>query len=184
MSQTTTPVESAPTGRPLAKVLGRTLLTVVVLIIVVFWVWVFSGAPAKKNPDYLHDRAFAHRTAATCAITRRAINKLTPAGDSKTATERSQVVDQATDDLSKMVTTIAADKPSDVSDTVIVNAWLGDWVHYLGNRRDYSNRLRKDDHARFLVDQKPKANDSYDTVIKNFADINDIPDCGPTLDVG
>ena len=163
---------------------GRVLVIVAVVSIAIFWSLVFAGWFDKRNPDYLTDRAFVTRTADRCAEARRSINRLPPASDSPTAESRAAVVDQATDRLQDMVDAIAADHPTNPSDARIVTAWVADWRVYLANRRDYARRLRRDPQAQFLVDQKPRANDSYDRVIKNFADINDMPDCGPTLDVG
>ncbi len=163
---------------------ARAAAMVVVVAIVIFWFLILAGWFNKRNPDYLHDRAFVSRTSQRCSDTRRAINRLPPAADSPTAAARADVVDQATARLTDMVDAIAADEPKDASDARIVKAWVADWRVYLGNRRDYTVRLRSNPRAQFLVDEKPRANDPYDRVIKNFADINDMPDCGPTLDVG
>ncbi len=163
---------------------GRVLAIVVVVGLVIFWFLIFAGWFDKQNPDYLHDRAFVSRTARRCADARRSINQLPPASDSPNATARAGVVDQATDRLTAMVDAIAADRPDDAGDARIVRDWVTDWRVLLRDRRDYAARLRTDPQAKYLVDEKPKANDPYDTVIKNFADINDMPDCAPTLDVG
>lgn len=162
---------------------GRVAVVVTVLVIAGFWIWVFSGAPRKKNPDYLADRAFAERTQQRCERTDQSLRSLPRAEDARSATERADVVDRATDDLQAMVDRIAADQADNPSDDRIVDLWLDDWRIYLQNRREYATALRRDETARFLVDEKPRANDSYDLVIENFADINDIPECAPPLDV-
>ncbi len=164
--------------------IGRVLAIVVVVAIVIFWFLVLSGWFNKRNPDYLKDRSFVSRTADRCAAARRAINHLPPASTSRSASDRADAIDTATDRLATMVDAIAADVPNNPSDAAIVKSWVADWRVYLGNRRDYTTRLRKKPRAQFLVDEKPKAGDPYDAVIKNFADANDMPDCAPTLDVG
>ena len=35
---------------------GRALAIGAVVAMVIFWVWIFSGAPKRTNPDYLEDR--------------------------------------------------------------------------------------------------------------------------------
>lgn len=149
-----------------------------------FWIAVFAGLFDRKNADYLHDRVFVARTARTCKAAMSAIGKLPPARESPTADQRADVVDRATAALVSMVDRIGADRPRDPKEARVVRLWLADWGVYLADRRDYTRRLRSDAGAKFLLDRKPKANDSYDTVIKNFADINDIPVCDPPLDVG
>jgi hypothetical protein len=163
---------------------GRVLVIVAIVAITLLWFYILSGAPKRNSPDYLQDRAFVTRTAHRCADTRRAINKLPPADTSKTPEARAAVVDEATADLQKMVDDIGNDLPKDAKGQRIVKAWLADWDHYLANRTDYAERLRKDAQAKFYVDEKPGVGDSYDAVVKNFADTNNIPDCDPTLDVG
>lgn len=164
--------------------IGRALAIVVVVAIVIFWFLILAGWFNKRNPDYLKDRSFVGRTADRCAAARRDINRLPPASASKSASDRAVAIDAATDRLNAMVDAIGADVPKNPSDAAIVKSWVTDWRVYLGNRRDYTTRLRKKPRAQFLVDEKAKAGDPYDVVIKNFADANDIPDCAPTLDVG
>lgn len=164
--------------------IGRGLAIAVVVAIVIFWFLVLAGWFNKRNPDYLKDRSFVSRTADRCAAARRDINRLPPARDSKTPSDRADAIDRATGRLATMVDAIAADVPKNPSDAGIVKSWVADWRVYLNNRRDYTTRLRKKPRAQFLVDEKPKAGDPYDAVIKNFADANDMPDCAPTLDVG
>ena len=52
---------AAPAEAPLSMswTPGRVAAVVAILAMVGFWAWVFSGAPAKQNPDYLQDRAYA-----------------------------------------------------------------------------------------------------------------------------
>jgi len=160
------------------------VLVVAMLGLALFWIAVFAGVFDRKNPDYLHDRAFVSRTERTCKVAVVMIGKLPPARASRTASQRADVVDRATDELARMVDDISLDRPSHSEEARVVQMWLADWRVYLSNRRDYTRRLRGSPQAQFLVDRKPKANDSYDTVIKNFADINNIPACDPPLDVG
>lgn len=172
-------------GRPSTSwTLGRVVVVVAMLGLALFWIAVFAGLFDRKNADYLHDRAFVSRTARTCKATMATVARLPPARESRTAAQRADVVDRATSELARMIDRIGSDRPSDPQEARVMRMWLADWRVYLTDRRDYTRRLRRNAEAQFLVDRKPKANDSYDTVIKNFADINNIPVCDPPLDVG
>lgn len=164
---------------------GRVLAVSVFVGMVIFWAMVFAGYFDRKNPDYLKDRSFAARISRQCAATKKTISNLPKAQQARTADDRAGTVDRATELLTAMVGKIEAQPPRDVgSDQRIVRLWIADWRHYLKNRRDYTSALRRDPRARFLVDIKPRTkNDAYDTVVKNFADINNIPSCGPPGDV-
>jgi hypothetical protein len=151
------------------------------LALILFWIWIFSGAPRKQNPDRLEDRAWVSRAEATCAATRHRIDRLPPAQATKGAAARADVVDRANDDLTAMLDELAADQPRGDGDRVIVRRWLVDWRRYVGNRRDYTSRLRKDPGARMYVDEK--FNDSIETVISTFAQVNDMDSCSTPLDI-
>ena len=64
-----------------------------------------------------------------------------------------------------------------------MQGWVSDWRTWIQDRRRYTAALRADPRAQFLVSTN-QAGDSIDRPIKNFADINDIPECAPPLDVG
>jgi hypothetical protein len=161
--------------------LGRVLGVAVALALAVFWIWIFSGAPRKQNPDYLEDRAWVERTEATCATTVARIDELPAASESEDHVERAAVVARANDELDRMLDRIAADPPKPAADREVVEPWLADWRTYLGDRRDYAERLREDPDARLLVDEK--FGDQIETVITTFTEVNRMISCAPPGDV-
>jgi hypothetical protein len=80
-----------------------------------------------------------------------------------------------------MLDKLSADRADDAGDRELVGKWLVDWRRYVGNRRDYARRLRTDPHARLFVDEK--FNDSIETVISTFAQVNDMDSCATPTDV-
>ncbi|MDQ6697063.1 MAG: hypothetical protein M3Z46_06350 [Actinomycetota bacterium] len=177
---TSDPDVPASSGR--SWTLGRVLTVLIVLGLVVFWIWILSGAPSRNNPDRIDDRAFVTTMRVQCTAATKAINRLTPASESHTAAERADVVDQATTILTTLIDRIEADAPRTGDDGVRFRGWIRDWRTYLSDRRDYSRRLRVNPGARLLLDVN-KAHDSVDRAITNFADINDSPSCEAPGDV-
>lgn len=161
---------------------GRVLTALTVLALVGFWIWIFSGAPSRNNPDRVDDRALVATTHTRCKVALKTINALPPAADTHTATARAAVVDQATAILGRMIDRIEADAPRTGDDAIRFRGWIRDWRTYLADRRDYARRLRGDPGARLLLDVN-KAGDSVDRAITNFADINDMPSCEAPGDV-
>jgi hypothetical protein len=162
---------------------GRVLTVLTILGLVGFWIWILSGAPSRNNPDRVDDRALVAATARRCKVAMKAIDRLPPAAQTRTATERAAVVDEATSLLDRMIDGIEADAPRSGDDAIRFRGWIRDWRTYTHDRRDYTRRLRRSPRAKFLLDVN-KAGDSVDRVITNFADINDIPACDAPGDVG
>jgi len=175
------PGADAPTSN--GWTVGRVLTVVAVLVLVGFWAWIFAGGPEKANPDYLSDRAFASWAQDQCTATNRRIDALQPAREATSADQRADVVDQASDELTLLVDDLEAKAPTTGDDAVRMQGWVSDWRTWIRDRRRYTAALRADPRAQFLVSAN-EAGDSIDRPIKNFADINDIPECAPPLDVG
>ncbi len=178
------PAPSAAPGDPPARrwSLGRAAAVVVGLALAMFWIWIFSGGPRRQNPDHLSDRAWVARAEATCRRAVAEVGRLPRAEQTRRPQERADVVDRATTRLEAMVDRLGRPLPDKGDDARLVRAWLGDWRTYLGNRRDYTRRLREDPRARFLLDEK--FSDPIDTVISTFAEVNDMAACAPPGDVG
>jgi hypothetical protein len=161
---------------------GRILTVATVLVLVLFWIWVFTGLPKKANPDHISDKAWVERAEATCKATLDRIEVLPGAEASPTAADRADVLDLANDDLAQMLDRLAGPGPTDPGDATVVDQWLADWRIYLGDRRDFANRLRRDRNAKLLLDEKH--GHGIDEVITIFAhDANDMPSCAAPGDV-
>lgn len=161
---------------------GRILAVVAGLAMVVFWIWILSGAPRRHNPDYLADRGWAARAESTCRATAAELAELPRAEQTPRAGRRADVVDRASGHLEAMVERLGRPLPEGGDDARLARAWLADWRTYLANRRDYTRRLRDDPRAQFLVAEKFR--DPIDTVISTFAEVNDMATCAPPGDVG
>src|SRR4051794_23730795 len=130
-----------PTTRRGGWTIPRVLAVGTAGALILFWIWILSGAPKKQNPDRLDDRAWVSRAEATCAAAMHRIDELPPAQATKAAGARADVVAQANDELSAMLDRLSADPVTDTSDAELVRQWLADWRRYVGNRQDYARRL-------------------------------------------
>lgn len=161
---------------------GRVITVIAVLGMIVFWIWILSGAPKRANPDRLDDRALVARLQDECRVLKR-IDDAAQAAETPTPGERAVVVDRATSTVDQLVDGFDREAPERGDDGVRMRGWIRDWRTYVGDRRDYTQRLRRDRRARFLLDVN-RAGDSVDRALKNFADINDMPECDPPGDIG
>lgn len=175
------PGADAPTGH--GWTIARVITVVAVLAMVGFWAWIFAGGPDKANPDYMSDRTFVDWAQDRCTKMNDQIDALPPARDSKTPDARADVIDRATGYIIVAVDDLEARAPKSSDDAKRMAGWIHDWRIWIGNRRTYTEALRSNPRAQFLLSTN-RAGDSIDTPIKNFADINNIPECDPPLDVG
>lgn len=172
--------DAASTRRPGFTVL-RVLGVSAMLAIIIFWIWVFSGAPRKQNPDYLDDRAWVEAAEATCAPVQARVDERA-LGDELTNVERADAVDESTAELRAMLEDLSDPPPDSEADVEVVEKWLGDWETLLEDRDTYTAELREDPDARFITTEK--FNDPIGTVIETFATTNEMPSCGEPGDVG
>jgi hypothetical protein len=179
-----TPLPEAEVEEPLSMSwsVGRVLAVSAMVAMAIFWAVVFLGIPRQENPDRLDDRAFVDRTIDRCDALLADLAELPNGSFIEGAEERADVLDRATDRLEVMVEEIDADAPGG-DDAKSVQGWLADWRTYIGNRRDFAQRLREDPGARLLLDQS-LGGDSVDKPIEIFADVNDMPTCATPGDVG
>jgi hypothetical protein len=164
--------------------LQRVLVVTVIVVLLGFWVWIFSGGPRADHKDEVGDRAFVERTHRRCQIMRAELTLLPAATESETAEERADVVDSATAIVARMVDEIEADLPDDEEDLEVLEQWIADWRVYVGDRQSYADRLRADEGAQFEVTENERVFRGVDDTIRNFADVNDMPDCAVPGDVG
>lgn len=155
---------------------------VVMVAIALMWVWIFSGAPRKLNPDHLADRDWVERAEQTCAATQEGIDERTTSAGRQDTEARADAIDASTDDLEAMLGDLADPPPETDDDRALVEAWLADYDRLLEDRRTYVDAVRIDPDARFLTTEK--FNDPLDRVVQTFAEVNDMPSCIPAGDVG
>lgn len=156
---------------------------VAVVTMILYWTWIFSGAPAKDNPDRLQDRAYAARLEDQCQGLRDGLEKLPNAADLSTPAARADVLDRANVLVGKFIDELEAGAPTSGDASVSIEGWIGDWRKYLANREDYAKRLRTEPNAQLLLDRS-KLGDSVDKTIQIFSQVNEIPSCDTPGDVG
>ena len=168
--------------------LGGTMQRVLVILVIVgligFWAWIFAGGPRAAHADEVSDREFVERTHRRCQVLRVELSRLPDATESETAADRADVVDSATVLVTGMVDDIEADMPDDAEDVEVLEQWIADWRTYIDDRDDYADRVRDDPGARFEVTENERVLRGVDDTIRNFADVNGMPDCATPGDVG
>lgn len=162
---------------------GRGLAIGAVVLMVIFWIWIFSGAAKKDNPDYLQDRAYAESLEERCQALRDDLEDLPNAADLTTQDQRADVLDDANVLVGQFIDDVAADAPKSGDASISMKGWLADWRIYLSDREDYADRLRTEENAQMLVSPS-KLGDSVDKTIQIFTQVNDIPACDTPGDVG
>jgi hypothetical protein len=163
---------------------GRGLAIVAVVAMVIFWVWIFSGAPAKQNPDRLQDRAYVAKLEDRCQALRDDLAELPNAANLKTQAQRADVLDDANVLVGEFIDDIAAGAPTSGDAGASMKGWITDWRTYLANREDYAERLRTQPNAQLLLDRSTIGTDSVDKAIQIFTQVNEIPACETPGDVG
>lgn len=163
---------------------GRGLAIGAVVLMVIFWVWIFSGAPAKDNPDRLKDEAYVSQLEDQCQALRDDLDELPNAADLKTAAKRADVLDDANVMVARFIDELEAGAPATGGAATTMKGWIADWKTYLANREDYADRLRTDPNAQLLLDRSTIGADSVDKAIQIFTQVNEIPACETPGDVG
>jgi hypothetical protein len=151
------------------------------LLMGIFWALIYSGAFNWRNPDKLHDEAWVGTARRICTPTAALINDLPRAQTAKSPEERALTVDKGSDALDQMVARLGAQQPDNESDREVVAAWLSDWHVYLGDRRDFTKRLRADPSAKPLFTE---VHGGWSTnAIDAFATANDLTACASPADL-
>ena len=156
----------------------------VIIGTVIFWVWIFSGAPKRSNPDRLDDRTFVTNTHARCRELRRELDRLEGAEAATSAVARADVLAVANERVALMIDDLEASAPTTGDDGERLRGWFGDWRTYLEDREAYERALRTDPGAKMTVSENAVLSDGVDKTIEVFADVNDMPDCATPGDVG
>jgi hypothetical protein len=162
---------------------GRGLAIAAVIAMVIFWIWIFSGAPKRDNPDYLQDRSYAEALEDRCQGLRDELDELPNAADLGSQAERADVLDDANVMVASFIDDIEADAPTTGDAAVTMEGWIADWRTYLADREDYAQRLRTEENAQLLLSES-KLGDSVDKTIQVFTQVNMIPACDTPGDVG
>ncbi len=161
---------------------GRIAAVMTVLAMILFWLWIWSGAPAKDNPDKLQDKAYVATLEKRCTAMKKAVDALPDAQTTPDHVDRAAVIVQANEILTDFVADVRADAPTTGDAGKTMRGLLHDWDTYISNREDYARALRDDPKARLLLDES-KLGDSVDKTILIFSQVNYLPDCATPGDV-
>ena len=149
------------------------------------WVYAF-GFASRESANRIKDKEWQVRAESTCAATAEARSKLASLvkidiNDPTALARRADLVEQATDDLEKMLDTIEARPPADAKGLAIVPLWIAEYRTYIEDRRDYISNLRTGsikDFAESMVEGVP-----ISERLSKFARENLAKSCQPPLDL-
>lgn len=156
--------------------------TVVVLIFVSYWLYVFLPLSNPENPDLLSDAAFGRRAEVLCASAEKRIAELPGAAQADDPEDRSVQVTDSTDvweELADELEAIATE--AEASDYDLISAWLNDWREYLEDRRNYAKTLAEGEDPPFLI--STRRGRGVTEYISAFAEANGMPSCATPDDV-
>jgi hypothetical protein len=164
----------------------RLFLVSVCVLLGAMWVFAF-GFSSRESLNRINDDAWKGRSEAACQIAedaRFALQDLTQMNPNDPAAlkKKADIVDLATDSLEKAINTIALDIPSDAKGKELVPQWLNDYRKYLGDRRNFTNELRKAT-TRPLFAETELEGVPISEKIGKFARENDMKTCQPPLDL-
>ena len=159
---------------------GRVLATVLCVGFLGMWAYLFLAGNDHHPEGWLTDRTFPKAAEPICKAARKDLAELTPARDSKTASDRADVIGVSTERLRRMQSDLRAVVPA-TADAKYIDQWIDDWSIYFRDRIDYAASLRKDPAAEFLVTKKYGAQLSES--LDNYADVNQMPSCETPGDV-
>lgn len=184
----TTPPPGAEPKRGPAAVAVRVALTVVVLLIVAMWVYAF-GFAEKRGVYVLEDEAWTQRAQGICETyeEQRLALADTSEGYIENPTEeqmlqRADVVDRATDILEAELAEVFAVLPAGERDQEIALEYKGYYEVLIGDRRAYTERLRRFELGPYLetkIDGGPVTN-----ILLDFTTANRMKRCAPPGELG
>lgn len=160
----------------------RVLVGTVVLASFGLWVIALGRIGVGEPPDTLADPTFAAAAERLCAAALADVTALPPARTARSAGERSDTIDQASDRLARLTIDLRDLAPQEGEDATTVSAWLADWDTYLLDRRDYAERLRGDESAAFQL--TTRSGQDITRPMDNLAQVNGMPSCATPGDVG
>lgn len=170
--------------------LRRIGVLVVVASFVVIWgyvLWLTFVEGRAEPRDRLDDERFTEAAEDTCAPSAARFASLPLASEVDTPEERADLLDEATDELERMVERLeGVVPPRDAEEARAVSRWLADYRTLVQDRRDYAAAQRDPSHPRY--DQPFVVTDrggfQVDVLIEDFAHVNRMESCEPPDDVG
>jgi len=167
----------------------RLALTVVVILIVAMWAWIYLFAP-RSNPDRLADPDFADRAESICAPFHAEVLEIPPGNTATTPELRARQVETGTEITREMVAALqsAAASVVDPDDIRILDAWFEDWQAYLIDREAHAVKLDSAEPGTpsrdlaFTLTERASGG-IYTRRIDGLANVNDMESCQVPRDV-
>jgi hypothetical protein len=149
------------------------------------WVYGLFFA-SKESINKIGDEAWKVESEKICAVSEKErlalidLRKVKDSGDNALS-ERSQIIDKATDSLERAVNALTALTVADAKGRALVPLWLADYRTHISDRRAYSDDLRNGVNEPFsetVTEGLP-----ISEKIATFAADNAIPSCAPPIDL-
>jgi hypothetical protein len=178
---TAPPAPPEPPARTRSRV-GLVTVTLISVAMLAMWgyvVYLAFGPGRADPPDKLDDPAFATAAEERCSAALDRIASLPRAADAQDPVERAAVLDVANGHLTDMLDELDGIVPAG-EDGELVTEWLADWRIYITDREAFADELRRDAGARLLV--TAKSGQQITDYLDAFAQDNDMPACSTPLD--
>jgi hypothetical protein len=149
------------------------------------WVYGLFFA-SKESINKIGDEAWKVKSEKICAVSEKErlalidLRKVKDSGDNALS-ERSQIIDKATDSLERAVNALSALTVTDAKGQALVPLWLADYRTHISDRRAYTDDLRNGVNEPFsetVTEGLP-----ISEKIATFAADNAIPSCAPPIDL-
>jgi len=149
------------------------------------WVYGLFFA-SKESINKIGDEAWKVESEKICAVSEKErlalidLRKVKDSGDNALS-ERSQIIDKATDSLERAVNALTALTVADAKGRALVPLWLADYRTHISDRRAYSDDLRNGVNEPFsetVTEGLP-----ISEKIATFAADNAVPSCAPPIDL-
>jgi hypothetical protein len=176
---------SASPRRSLWSLFTRLVVLAFVVSIAAMWVYGLFFA-SKESINKINDREWAARAQSICeqARTERLaltdLRRLDEVGPGALA-GRAELVDQATDIVTRMLDELVAVRPSDAKGQALIPMWEAEYRTYLQDRREYADQLRSGLNRPFAETQSQGL--PLSERLETFAGDNEMPTCSPPRDL-
>ena len=149
------------------------------------WVYGLFFA-SKESINKIGDEAWKVESEKICAVSEKErlalidLRKVKDSGDNALS-ERSQIIDKATDSLERAVNALTSLTVTDAKGKALVPLWLADYRTHISDRRAYTDDLRNGVNEPFsetVTEGLP-----ISEKIATFAADNAIPSCAPPIDL-
>lgn len=159
----------------------RSLVVATVLAMTIMWIYALAMDGRIKPEGYLSDHAFADAAEPICKTARADLATLPPAHLAKDPDDRAEVIETATNRLTRMLDDLREVVPH-TADAKWIDQWLDDWNIHIADRRDFVNRLREHGRSEEFL-ETTKYGTQISKSLNHYTEINHMESCGLPGDV-